>query len=73
MALLDLGRCSDAFVAEVRRHPDVGDHHLGIGLTGPSHQFVVVAGDPNHLDVVGHREQRPDPFPNDQVVVGQEY
>jgi hypothetical protein len=73
MAFLHLGGRGDALVAEIGGHPDIRDHDLGVGLVGAGHQLVVVPGDADHLDVVGHRQQRPNALAHDQVVVSQEY
>src|SRR5690348_14053568 len=63
----------DPLPLEVGRHPDVGDDHLGRRLLCPGHQGVVVAGDADHLHVLGGADQGPDALTDDQVVVGQEH
>ena len=52
----ELGRL-DAFVLEVRRHPDVGHHDIGPGFLGPGDQAVEILGDADHVEVGLHRQQ----------------
>ena len=67
-----LGRV-DALLLEARRHPDVGDEHLGRQRLGAGEEAVVVVGGADHLEVGLEREDRPHAFPDDHVVVGEEH
>ena len=58
---------------KVGRHPDVGHHHLGVGLLGGRHQLVVVGGDADHLEVGLEPEQGPHALAHQHVVVGQHH
>ncbi len=65
-------RRADPLVGEVRWHADIGHDNLGNVLGGAREQLVVVAGDPDDLEVPGDGEQGPDTFSNDEVVVRQD-
>ena len=73
VALSNLLRRFDPLPLEGRRHPDIGDDHLRRRPLRAGHEFVVVAGDANHLHVGRGADQGPNALPHDQVVVGQEY
>ena len=68
----ELGRL-DAFVLEVRRHPDVGHDHVGLGLVRARDQAVEVLGDADDLEIGLQGEQRPHAFAHQQRVVGEEH
>src|SRR5438067_1256279 len=68
-------RCSASSTSAgvVRRHPIIGDDHLRCRPLRAGHEFVIVAGDANHLHVGRGANQGPNALPHDQVVVSQEY
>ena len=67
----DLGRRLDPLPGEVGRHPDVGHDHLGDRLGRPGHQLVTIGGLADDLQITGELDQRLDPLPDQEVVVGQ--
>ena len=54
-----------------RRHPDIGDDHLRVGLFRRGNQLVVVGGHPDYLEIGFQREQGPDALAHEDVVIGQ--
>ncbi len=63
----------DALALERRRHADVGHQHLRRQARRLGDQLVVVASDPDDLEVRLEGEDRPHALPDDRVVVSEEH
>ncbi len=72
MALADLFGRIDALPVERRRHPDVRYQDLGLQLTGPLDDLVIVGPHPDDTEVLVTFDQGAHALSDDQVVVGQE-
>src|SRR5437868_4022044 len=62
----------DALRLEGWRHPDIRDDDMGMRLGRAGDQLVVVARHAHDFDVVGEAEERANPLPHDEVVIGEE-
>jgi len=73
MAPPDLMGGLDPLQSKVRRHLDVGHHHVRQMLAGRGEQAGGIFGHTHDLDVLGDRQQGPDALANEDVVVAQHH
>ncbi len=71
VTLADLLAGVDALGLEVRRHADVADDDVGMGLAGAGDERVVVLGDADHLDVGVALQHGAHAGTDDRAVVGE--
>ena len=62
----------DPFQLEVRRHLDVGDHHVRLQLRRPGEERGGVLGHADHLDTLRGGQEGAHALPYQDVVVAQE-
>ena len=69
--LPDPGGGLDTLIGAGRRHPDVGNDHVGHLLTDDGKQLRQVGRRPDQLEVVVGRNQAGDALPEEHMVLGQ--
>jgi hypothetical protein len=73
VTLADLFAGVDPLRLEVRRHADVADDHIGIGLLCTGDERVVVLGHADDANVGVTAEHRAHAGANDRAVVSEEH